>query len=62
VWSNDPAGVISELQEYKEDVRETNLSSPVQSQDPFAAAAALPEAGSDLPFDGPVDGDPFAGM
>lgn len=61
VWSNDPIGVISELQEYKENVKETDLSN-TSSADPFAAAAALPEAGSDLPFDGPNDSDPFAGM
>jgi hypothetical protein len=60
VWSNDPIGVISEVQEYKENVKETNLDSG--SSDPFAAAAALPESGSDLPFDGPNDSDPFAGM
>ena len=61
VWSNDPIGVISELQEYKENVKETDLSN-TSSADPFAAAAAIPEAGSDLPFDGPNDSDPFAGM
>lgn len=61
VWSNDPIGVISELQEYKENVKETDLSN-ASSADPFAAAAAIPEAGSDLPFDGPNDSDPFAGM
>ena len=61
VWSNDPLGIISEVQEYKENVKETNLNSAVSS-DPFAAAAALPEAGSDLPFGDPTDEDPFAGM
>ena len=61
VWTNDPIGVIKEIEEYKEDVKETNLNAAPASQDPFAAAAT-PEAGSDLPFDGPVDGDPFAGM
>jgi hypothetical protein len=61
VWSNDPIGVISELQEYNENVKETDLSN-ASSADPFAAAAAIPEAGSDLPFDGPNDSDPFAGM
>jgi hypothetical protein len=60
VWSNDPIGVISEVQEYKENVKETNLDNG--PSDPFAAAAALPESGSDLPFDGPNDSDPFAGM
>ena len=54
VWSNDPIGVISNIQEYKEDVKETDLSKPMD--DPFAAGAALPE--DDMPF----DEDPFAGV
>ena len=58
VWSNDPIGVISEIQEYKENVKETNLDSP--SQDPFAAGAALPD--DDLPFGNPTDEDPFASV
>lgn len=61
VWSNDPLGIISEIKEYNEDTKESNLAPPA-AQDPFAAGAALPEAGSDLPFDAPVDGDPFANM
>ena len=58
VWSNDPIGVIKEIEEYKENVKETNLDSP--AQDPFAAAAALPD--DDLPFGNPSDEDPFANV
>ena len=53
VFSNDSLGVISDLQEYSENVKETDLSKPVD--DPFAAAAALPE--DELPFG---DDNPFA--
>ena len=61
VWSNDPIGVIKNIEEHKESVTETNLNNaPAASDDPFAQAAAMPEAGSDLPFDGPSDSDPFA--
>ena len=59
VFSNDPIGVIKEIEEYKENVKETNLNSPAVD-DPFAQAAALPEAGSDLPFGDSTDEDPFA--
>jgi hypothetical protein len=59
VFSNDPIGVIKEIEEYKENVKETNLNAPAVD-DPFAQAAALPEAGSDLPFGDPTDEDPFA--
>lgn len=59
VWSNDPIGVITELQEYKENVKETNLNAPVSS-DPFAAGAALPD--DDLPFDNSTDEDPFGNL
>ena len=62
VYSNDPIGVISNLEEYKDNVKETDLSkAPAASDDPFAQAAAMPEAGSDLPFDSATDEDPFAG-
>ena len=57
VYSNDPIGVISNLEEYKEDVKESDLSKPV-SDDPFAAAAALPD--DDLPFGNETDQDPFS--
>ena len=57
VYSNDPIGVISDLEEYKEDVKESDLSKPV-SDDPFAAAAALPD--DDLPFGNETDQDPFS--
>jgi hypothetical protein len=30
--------------------------------DPFAQAAAIPEAGSDLPFESATSDDPFANM
>jgi hypothetical protein len=61
VWTNDPVGVIENIKEYKEDVKETNLSNaPAVTQDPFAAAAALPE--DDLPFGNPTDEDPFANV
>lgn len=65
VWTNDPVGVIKDIEVYTENVRETNLNTaPAPSDDPFAQAAAMPEAGSDLPFNGPdnSDADPFAGM
>ena len=61
IWSNDPIGVIKEIEEYKETVKETNFNAaPVASDDPFAKAAALPE--DDLPFGEPDnnDSDPFA--
>lgn len=61
IWSNDPIGVISEIKEYVENVKETNFNNtPTASDDPFAKAAALPE--DDLPFDAPSnnDTDPFA--
>lgn len=59
VWSNDPIGVISEIQEFKENVKETNLDNPV-TDDPFAAGAALPDY--DLPFGNSTDEDPFASV
>ena len=62
VFTNESDGTIKDIQEYKENVQETNFSKPVVD-DPFAAAAALPENdASDLPFDGPSDEDPFANM
>jgi hypothetical protein len=45
--------------EYNDEVKESDLSKPAVD-DPFAAAAALPEAGSDLPFGDATDEDPFA--
>lgn len=61
VWSNDPIGVIKNIEEYKDSVQETNLNNvaTTDSVDPFAQAAAIPEAGSDLPFG---NDDPFANM
>ena len=56
VFSNDPTGVIENIKEYKENVKETDLKS-APANDPFAEAAALPE--DDLPFN---DSDPFAGV
>ena len=63
IWTNDHAGIITNLAEYDNDVEESDLSQP--SFDPFAAAAAIPEAGSDLPFgknedEAIFDKDPFA--
>lgn len=58
VYSNDPIGVIKDLEEYNNDVKETNLNAPATSDDPFAQAAALPE--DDLPFGPETDQDPFA--
>jgi hypothetical protein len=61
VFSDTSDGAITNIHEYVEDTKETNLSSaPATSADPFAQAAALPEAGSDLPFGEPTDEDPFA--
>ena len=60
IYSNNPAGVIENIQEFKGGVKETDLSKPVESKDPFAAAAALPE--DDLPFGESSDADPFANM
>ena len=54
VFSNDHAGIISNIQVYKEDVKETDLSKP--SDDPFASGA------DDLPFGSPSDEDPFANV
>ena len=62
VFTNEADGTIKDIQEYKEDVKETNFNKPAVD-DPFAVAAALPENdASDLPFDGPSDEDPFANM
>ena len=56
IFSNDPIGAIKDIEEYKENVKETSFDNPV-TQDPFAAAAALPE--DDLPFGPASDEDPF---
>ena len=56
IYSNDPIGVIEDLKEYDDSAKETDLTkTPVESEDPFAQAAAIPESGSDL-----GDADPFA--
>lgn len=61
VFSDAADGAITHIHEYVEDVKETNLNNaPAASDDPFAQAAALPEAGSDLPFGEATDEDPFA--
>jgi hypothetical protein len=68
VFSDAADGTITNIHEYVEDTKETNLSStpavsdPVVSDDPFKKAAALPE--DDLPFGSPdnSDADPFANM
>lgn len=57
IYTDDHAGVITNIHEYKDDVKESDLSKPA-ADDPFAAAAALPE--DDLPFsDSSSDDDPF---
>ena len=53
VYSDDPAGLISDIHEYKEVVKETDFA----YNDPFAASSAA----SDLPF-GAENDDPFANM
>lgn len=58
IWTQDHAGLITNLAEFNEDIKESDLSKP--ADDPFAVAAALPEAGSDLPFGDTTDEDPFA--
>ena len=60
VFTDDPAGIITNIHEYKENVKESDLSKPAAAEDPFAAAAALPE--DDLPFGEPTNNndDPFA--
>ena len=60
VFTDDPAGIITNIHEYKENVKESDLSKPAAADDPFAAAAALPE--DDLPFGEPTNNndDPFA--
>lgn len=61
VFSDAADGTITNIHEYVEKVQETNLNNaPVASDDPFAQAAAMPEAGSDLPFGEATDNDPFA--
>ena len=65
VFTDAADGSITNIHEYVETVKETNLNNaPTSSDDPFAQAAAIPESGSDLPFDGPEnnDSDPFADM
>ncbi len=56
VFSDASDGSITNIHEYKENVKETNLNAP--ADDPFAKANALPE--DDLPFGGSNDEDPFA--
>lgn len=59
VYTVDPAGIITNICEYKDEVKESDLSKPAAADDPFAAAAALPE--DDLPFGEPNgNDDPFA--
>ena len=61
IFSDDPVGIITDIHEYKTNVKETDLSKPAAVEDPFAKGAALPE--DDLPF-GPddADKDPFASV
>ena len=57
VFTDDHAGIITNIHEYKENVKESDLSKPAAAEDPFAAAAALPD--DDLPFGDSNDDDPF---
>lgn len=56
VFTNNSDGSITNAEEYKENVKETDLSSPVAQNDPFASPA------DDLPFGPASDADPFADM
>lgn len=64
VFTNDPVGIITNIEEYKENVKETDFSKkPAADNDPFVAGAALPDDDNNLPFDAPTeesDSDPFA--
>ena len=62
LFSDAPDGAITNIHEYVENVKETNLNNaPAASDDPFAQAAALPEnSADDLPFGEANDEDPFA--
>lgn len=62
VFTNDSIGIISNIQEYADNVTETDFSKLAAENDPFAQAAAIPEAGSDLPFEPTTSDDPFANM
>ncbi len=56
VYSDDSAGVITEIHEYAENVKESDLSKPA-TDDPFASPA------DDLPFSNEAaNDDPFAGV
>jgi len=55
VFSDDPAGIITDVHEYKEDVKETDFSAGA-AEDPFKANV------SDLPFGEPTSDDPFASV
>lgn len=59
VFSDDSAGIISDIHEYVENVKETAFSS--KADDPFAQANELPQ-NDDLPFGSPNNDDPFAGI
>lgn len=60
VFSDDHAGIISDLHEYKEDVQETNFSE--EESDPFKQAMALPEDELPFPDSAPTSENPFEGM
>lgn len=60
VFSDAPDGSITPIHEYVENVKETDLSKPAETEDPFAAGAALPD--DNLPFGDSSDSDPFANM
>lgn len=60
VWSNDSAGVIKNIEEYTESVKETNFNNASNvAEDPFAQG----NVADDLPFSsGGSDEDPFANV
>ena len=55
VFTDDPAGVIPNIHVYKDTVKETDLTKPVED-DPFASGT------EGLPFEEGSDDDPFAGV
>lgn len=55
VFTDDPAGVIPNIHVYKDTVKETDLTRPVED-DPFASGT------EGLPFEEGSDDDPFAGV
>jgi hypothetical protein len=60
LYSDDHAGIITDLHEYNEDVQETNFAnSSADSNDPFLSAPALQDSSNELPFPEPALDNPF---